>query len=136
MNLIDLEKLAKDHKPCPETANPADLCYYWTMRSIYDGYRARKVSADEAKTAKRQAAAQHSFFSKSLENAFEACRFREDAVRKLGGFRTEIRKASDIENKYRIALKAITAMTGENVTENTEVKWIESVKQKDKRAEG
>ena len=135
MNLVDIEKLAKDHKPCPDNASSADQCYYWTMRNVYDGYRAKKMSLDEAKTAKRQAEAQHTLFAKALENAFEACRFREDAVRKLGCIRTELHRTTDIENKYRIALKAITAMTGENVTEYTEVEWIESTRQKNPASE-
>lgn len=135
VDLSDIEKLAKDHKQCPETANPADLCYYWTMRNVYDGYRAKKVSVDDAKAAKRQAIIQHEQFSVVLSNALIVHKSREAAIHKIGDLRTALHSAGDLDSKYRIALKAITAMTGENVTEKMEAKWLESIQPENNHAE-
>lgn len=129
-SLDDIEKLAKDHKPVPEAFSPADLCFYWTMRGIYDSFRSKKLNRDEAKAAKGQAQIMHGTFSMTLDGALNACREREKAIKAVGSLRTELHKAKTLDEKYRIALKAISAMTGETVTEKMEVKWIESFKQK------
>ena len=124
-DLTELEKQAMNHKPCDDSANAADLCYYWTMRSVYDSLRVKKLSKDEAKDAKRKAISLHKDFTDYLSRAFGAYKYREDATRALSCVGAELHKADDLESKYRIALKAISAVTGEKVTENTEVRWIE-----------
>jgi len=129
-DLVEMEKLAKDHKPIKDTASPADLCFYWTMRSVYDCYRQKRLSTDEAKTAKRQAYMMHERFTVTLKNALGANVYREEAIRNMNCVASDLHKLDNLEDKYRRALKAITAVSGENVTENVEVKWLESFKQK------
>ena len=124
-DLVEIEKLAKDHKPLKDTASPADLCFYWTMRSIYDCYRTKKLNTDEAKSAKNQAYAMHKQFTDSLKNALSAHAYREEATRKMCCIGSELHKAETLEQKYRRALKAISAVTGEMVTEQTEIRWLE-----------
>lgn len=136
MNSLDeIEKLARDHKPVPEASSPADLCFYWTMRGVYDSFRSKKLNRDEAKAAKGQAQIMHGTFSMALDGALNACREREKAIKVVGSLRTELHKAKTLDEKYRIALKAISAMTCETVTEKMEVKWLESNEQKNARAE-
>lgn len=134
-DLLDLEKLAKDHKPLKDTANPADLCFYWTMRYVYDCYRLKRLNNDEAKTAKRQAYMMHERFTVTLKNALGANVYREEAIRNMNCVASELHKLDNLEDKYRRSLKAITAVTGESVTENVEVKWLESIKPKNTRTE-
>ena len=126
--LVEIEKLAKDHKPLKDTASPADLCFYWTMRSVYDCYRLKRLSSEDAKTAKRQA------FTVTLKNALSANVYREEAIRNMSCVAAELHKADNLEDKYRRALKAITAVSGENVTESVEVKWLESPRKKNAKA--
>lgn len=135
-DLVEMEKLAKDHKPIKDTASPADLCFYWTMRSVYDCYRQKRLSTDEAKTAKRQAYMMHERFTVTLKNALGANVYREEAIRNMNCVASELHKLDNLEDKYRRALKAITAVTGENVTENVEVKWLESVRKKNAEGKG
>lgn len=133
-DLVEIEKLAKDHKPINDTANPADLCFYWTMRSVYDCYRLKRLSNDDAKTAKRQAYMMHERFTVTLKNALSANIYREEAIRNMSCVASELHKADNLEDKYRRALKAITAVSGENVTESVEVKWLESIREKNTKA--
>lgn len=133
-DLVEIEKLAKDHKPLKDTASPADLCFYWTMRSVYDCYRQKRLSTDEAKTAKRQAYMMHERFTVTLKNALGANAYREEAIRNTNCVASDLHKLDKLEDKYRRALKVITAVTGENVTENVEVKWLESTRKKNTKA--
>lgn len=135
-DLIEIEKLAKDHKPLKETSSPADLCFYWTMRSVYDCYRLKRLSNEDAKTAKRQAYMMHERFTVTLKNALSANIYREEAIRNMSCVASELHKADNLEDKYRRALKAITAVSGENVTEIVEVKWLESIRKKNAKAKG
>lgn len=133
-DLIEIEKLARDHKPIKETSSPADLCFYWTMRSVYDCYRLKHLSNEDAKTAKRQAYMMHERFTVTLKNALSANIYREEAIRNMSCVASELHKADNLEDKYRRALKAITAVSGENVTESVEVKWLESPRKKNTKA--
>lgn len=133
-DLLDLEKLARDHKPIKETSSPADLCFYWTMRSVYDCYRLKRLSNEDAKTAKRQAYMMYERFTVTLKNALSANVYREEAIRNMNCVASELHKADNLEDKYRRALKAITAVSGENVTESVEVKWLESIRKKNTKA--
>lgn len=135
-DLVEIEKLAKDHKALKDTASPADLCFYWTMRSVYDCYRLKRLSNDDAKTAKRQAYMMHERFAVTLKNALSANVYREEAIRNMNCVASELHKLDNLEDKYRRALKAITAVTGESVTENVEVKWLESVRKKNAAGKG
>lgn len=72
----------------------------------------------------------HERFALALHNALESHKYRESAVRCIGSIRTDLHKADTIEEKYMIALKVISALTGETVTEKTELRWIESKQQK------
>lgn len=135
-DLVEIEKLAKDHKPLKETSSPADLCFYWTMRSVYDCYRLKRLSNEDAKTAKRQAYMMYERFTVTLKNALSANVYREEAIRNMNCVASELHKADNLEDKYRRALKAITAVSGENVTESVEVKWLESIREKNAKAKG
>lgn len=135
-DLIEIEKLAKDHKPIKETSSPADLCFYWTMRSVYDCYRLKRLSNEDAKTAKRQAYMMYERFTVTLKNALSANVYREEAIRNMSCVASELHKADNLEDKYRRALKAITAVSGENVTESVEVKWLESIRKKNTTGKG
>lgn len=135
-DLVEIEKLAKDHKPLKDTASQADLCFYWTMRSVYDCYRLKRLSNEDAKTAKRQAYMMHERFTVTLKNALSANVYREEAIRNMSCVASELHKADNIEDKYRRALKAITAVSGENVTESVEVKWLESLRKKNAAGKG
>lgn len=135
-DLIDLEKLAKDHKPIKDTSSPADLCFYWTMRSVYDCYRLKRLSNEDAKTAKRQAYMMHERFTVTLKNALSANVYREEAIRNMSCVASELHKTDNLEDKYRRVLKAITAVSGENVTESVEVKWLESIREKNDTGKG
>ena len=132
-DLRALEILAKDHKSIKDPTSPADLCFYWTMRSIYDCYKTKKLNTEEAKFAKNQAYAMHKQFTDTLKNALSAHVYREEAIRAMNSVGADLHKAETLEQKYRIALKAISAVSGEKVTENVEVKAIE--KQSDEGAE-
>ena len=121
----ELELMARDHKQYPETTSLPDQCYYWTMRSIYDCYRAKKASVDEARAAKRQAVIQYARFSDALGIAEKSNAEREKNIRHIGSLRGDLHKAETLAEKYRIALKAISAMTGESVTEKVEIEWME-----------
>lgn len=129
-DLKDLERAAKDHKEAPEHASPADLCYYWTMRGVYDSLRAKILTKDDAKTAKRQAVAAHEQFAAALRNAMETHKERERAIKVIGSTRTALHSEKTLEGKYRIALHGLSAVSGESITEKMEVKWLESFKQK------
>lgn len=133
-DLVEIEKLAKDHKVLKDTSSPADLCFYWTMRSVYDCYRLKRLSNEDAKTAKRQAYMMHERFTVTLKNALSANVYREEAIRNMSCVASELHKADNLEDKYRMALKAITAVSGENVTESVEVKWLESTRKKNAKA--
>lgn len=134
-DLKDLERAAKDHKEAPEHASPADLCYYWTMRGVYDSLRAKILTKDDAKTAKRQAVAAHEQFAAALGNAMEAHKERERAIKVIGSTRTALHSEKTLERKYRIALHGLSAVSGESITEKMEVKWLESTRQKDAASE-
>lgn len=119
----DLEKLAREHKPCPDGANPADLCYYWTIRNIYDAVRAKKLTVDEAKKAKAQAIRQHGEFSDAYNKYFDTVREWNDNIRKTDGLRADLSKSESVSDALMIAAEIIKAMTGD-VTVVSEVRRI------------
>lgn len=112
-DLLDLEKLAKDHKPIKETTNPADLCYYWTIRNIYDAVRAKKLTVDEAKKAKAQAIRQHGEFSDAYNKYFDTVREWNENIRKTDGLRADLAKSESVSDALMIAVEIIKAMTGD-----------------------
>ncbi len=127
-DLKDLEVRAKDHKSCPDSANPAEVCFYWTMRSVYDSLSAKRISRDDAKHAKQMALSVHSTLSDKLKNALQAHKEREAAILAIGSLRSSLHKADTIEEKYAIALKALSAVTGETLTEQMELEWIKKAR--------
>lgn len=134
-DLKGLERAAKDHKEAPERASPADLCYYWTMRGVYDSLRAKILTKDDARTAKCQAVAAYEQFATVLRNAMEAHKERERAIKVIGSTRAALHSEKTLEGKYRIALHGLSAVSGESITENVEVKWLESNEQENAGAE-
>lgn len=126
-DLLDLEKLAKDHKPIKETTNPVDLCYYWTIRNIYDAVRAKKLTVDEAKKAKAQAIRQHGEFSDAYSKYFGTVREWNENIRKTDGLRADLAKSESVFDALMIAAEIIKAMTGD-VTVISEVRRIMEVK--------
>lgn len=123
----DLEKLAREHKPCPDGANPVDLCYYWTIRNIYDAVRAKKLTVDEAKKAKAQAIRHHGEFSDAYSKYFGTVREWNENIRKTDGLRADLAKSESVFDALMIAAEIIKAMTGD-VTVISEVRRIMEVK--------
>ena len=120
-----LERLAKNHEPCPEDASLPEQCFYWTMRAIYDSYRAKKVSKDEAKEAKRRAIRARDAMASALSRALEAYRWQQDNIRHIGGLRTAIAREEDERERLCLAICAIGAMTGDTVFVKTELRRLE-----------
>ena len=119
----ELEKLARDHKQCPNGANPADVCYYWTIRNIYDAVRAKKLTIDEAKNAKAQAIRQHGEFSDAYNKYFGTVREWNENIRKTDGLRADLAKSESVSDVLMITAEIIRAMTGD-VTVISEVRRI------------
>ena len=111
--ISEIEKLAKEHKPCLESANPADVCYYWTIRNIYDAVRAKKLTIEEAKKAKAQAIRQHGEFSGAYSKYFGTVKEWNDSIRKTDGLRADLAKSESISAALMIAAEIIKATTGD-----------------------
>lgn len=112
-DLLDIEKLAKGHNPIKETASHADLCYYWTIRNIYDAVRAKKLTIDEAKKAKEQAIRQHGEFSDAYSKYFGTVREWNENIRKTDGLRADLAKSESVTDALMISAEIIKAMTGD-----------------------
>ena len=109
----ELEKLAREHKPCPDGANPADVCYYWTIRNVYDAVRAKKLTIDEAKKAKAQAIRQHGEFGDAYSKYFDTVREWNENIRKTDILRADLAKSESVFDALSIAAEIIKATTGD-----------------------
>lgn len=121
----EIEKLARDKKPLPQYSTLPDACYYQTIRGLWDGVRSGRISKDEAHAEKKRILRQYAEFRAAYENCCAVYRAQQDSIRRIGTLRTELHRAESTEDKLRIALRCISIMTGENVTEKMEIEKLE-----------
>ena len=127
MTTDEIERLARDKKPLPQYTTLPDECYYEAITSLWEKYRAGNIDRAEAHRRKMRLMRRHAEFKACYERCCAVYREQQDNIRNIGTYRTAIGRAEDVRERLRLAILAISAMTGDRVFEKYELKRLEEV---------
>ncbi len=113
----EIERRAMNGWDLPEDASLPERCYYWTMWGLWQQYRAGDISRDTAAKEKRKALRLFRESDALQKNCLAAYERQQSNIRCIGTLRTELIRAGTAEDKLSIALRMLSLMTGEDVTE-------------------
>ena len=128
MTADEIEKLARDRKPLPEFVTLPDACYYESITALWENYRLGKISKETAHERKMRLIRRYHEFRAAYENCCAVYREQQENIRKLGALRTEITREPDEQERLRLCIQAVAAMTGDQVFRRTELERLEEKK--------
>lgn len=120
MDANEIERRAMGDSGMPEDVTLPELCYYRTMCSLWQQYRDGRISRDTAAKEKRKVLRLFRETDALCKASLAAYREQQQHIRSIGTLRTELHAAGTAAEKLRIALRMLSLMTGEDVTERVE----------------
>lgn len=125
MTMNEIERLARDSRPLPERTPLPDLCCYEAAAALWMLYRQGAVTREEAHRRKCALAARHAEWSAAVEMVQRLYAQQQDNIRRCGLLRSQIAKTAGRDEKLRLCIEAIGAMTGDTVFVKTENEKLE-----------
>lgn len=118
MDLQEIERAAAMGEEIPKGLSDLDWFYYRCMADLYRRYNARTIDRDTAKQEKREILKRYNALSETLQRASETFKEWQANILNAGSLRSQMVMETDIDKSFLLALKVISAMTGEDTTEN------------------
>lgn len=115
----DIDRLLKRGEPLPEDLTAAEMLYALSVRSIYAQFGTGQIPRDQAVKEKAQLLSAARKYQQDIFAYRAGCKEQQENIRRAGERRAELVKAGDAQEALKIALRVISAMTGEETTERT-----------------
>lgn len=113
----DIELRASKGEDPPKNCGDEEKACWYAMQGLYAMYYAKKISREEAKERKKEIAACYRNLTTDRTRYFASCVQYMENIRQASKYKYELVKATTIEQALDLALKTITAMIGEGMTE-------------------
>lgn len=97
--------------------NAAECLYLIAARNIYAGFSARMLTRTEAVEQKEQLVRECERYLKDIQSREKEYKAYHENILKAGSIRSQMVKEEDKDKSFLLALKTISAMTGEDTTE-------------------
>lgn len=97
--------------------NAAECLYLIAVRNIYAGFSARMLTRAEAVEQKEQLVRECERYLCDIQAREKEYKAYQENILKTGSIRSQMVKEEDKDKSFLLALKTISAMTGENTTE-------------------
>lgn len=117
MDLQEIERSAAIGEPIPPGLSDLDWFYYRCMADLYRRYNARTIDRDSARQEKREILKRYNTFSETLQRHSETFKEWQTNIMLAGSLRSQMVMEPDRNKSFLLALKTISAMTGEDTTE-------------------
>ena len=117
MDLQEIERAAATGEPIPKGLSDLDWFYYRCMADLYRRYNARTIDRDTARAEKREIFKRYNTLSETLQRHSEALKEWQTNILLAGSLRSQMVMEPDRDKSFLLALKTISAMTGEDTTE-------------------
>ena len=117
MDLQEIERAAAMGEPIPKGLSDLDWFYWRCMADLYRRYNVRTIDRDTARTEKREILKRYNTLSETLQRHSEALKEWQTNIMLAGSLRSQMVMETDRDKSFLLALKTISAMTGENTTE-------------------
>lgn len=117
MDLQDIERAAAMGEPIPPGLSEIDWFYYRCMADLYRRYNARTIDRDTARQEKREILKRYNILSETLQRHSEALKEWQTNILLASSLRSQMVMEPDRDKSFLLALKTISAMTGEDTTE-------------------
>lgn len=117
MDLQEIERAAAMGEPVPPGLSEIDWFYYRCMAGLYRRYNARTIDRDTARAEKREILKRYNTLSETLQRHSEALKEWQTNIMLAGSLRSQMVMEPDRNKSFLLALKNISAMTGEDTTE-------------------
>jgi len=123
-NWQELDELAKKGAPLPKDLSPPEILYFLSVRQIYGDYAAGRIDRETAVREKREILLSADGYQKIYTDYRDACEREQTYIRLAGSLRADLIGAESREAAFDIALRLLSAMTGEETTEKiVREKW-------------
>lgn len=117
MDLQEIEHAAAMGKPISKGLSDLDWFYYRCMADLYRRYNARTIDRDTARAEKREILKRYNTLSETLQRHSEALKEWQTNILLASSLRSQMVMEPDRGKSFLLALKTISAMTGEDTTE-------------------
>ena len=117
MDLQEIERAAAMGKPIPKGLSNLDWFYWRCMADLYRRYNARTIDRDTARAEKREIFKRYNTLSETIQRHSEALKEWQTNIMLTGSLRSQMVTETDKDKSFLLALKTISAMTGEDTTE-------------------
>lgn len=97
--------------------NAAECLYLIAVRNIYAGFSAKMLTRAEAVEQKEQLVRECERYLSDIQAREKEYKAYQENILKAGSFRSQMVKEEDKDKSFLLALKIISAMTGEDTTE-------------------
>lgn len=97
--------------------NAAECLYLIAVRNIYAGFSARMLTRTEAVEQKEQLVRECERYLRDIQAREKEYKAYQENILKAGSIRSQMVMEPDRDKSLLLALKAISAMTGEDTTE-------------------
>lgn len=104
--------------------NAAECLYLIAVRNIYAGFSARMLTRAEAVEQKEQLVRECERYLRDIQAREKEYKVFQENILKAGSIRSQLVKETDKDKSLLLALKTISAMTGEDTTEKIVCKKI------------
>ena len=98
--------------------NAAECLYLIAVRNIYAGFSARMLTRAEAVEQKEQLVRECERYLRDIQAMEKEYKAYQENILKAGSIRSQMVTETDRDKSFLLALKTISAMTGEDTTEN------------------
>ena len=117
MDLQEIEHAAAMGEPIPKGLPDLDWFYWRCMADLYRRYNARTIDRDTARQEKREILKRYNTLSETLQRHSETLKEWQTNIMLAGSLRSQMVKEENRDKSFLLALKTISAMTGEDTTE-------------------
>lgn len=117
MDLQEIERAAAMGEPIPKGLSDLDWFYWRCMADLYRRYNARTIDRDTARAEKREILKRYNTLSETLQRHSEALKEWQTNIMLAGSLRSQMVTQPDRDKSFLLALKVVSAMTGEDTTE-------------------
>lgn len=117
MTFEQIELLASKGEEPPKNLGDEEKMCWFAMQGLYSAYYAQKISREEAKERKRDIAACFRTLQTDRTRYFASCCQYMENIRSASKHKYDMVKATTVEQALDLALKTLSDMLGENMTE-------------------
>lgn len=117
MDLQEIERAAATGEPIPKGLSDLDWFYWRCMTDLYRRYNSRTIDRDTARTEKREILKRYNTLSETLQRHSETFKEWQANILNAGSIRSQMVMEPDRDKSFLLALKVVSAMTGEGTTE-------------------